>query len=370
MATPTSSSHGRIHNFSAGPAVLPVPVLEQARDEMLNWQGSGMSVMEMSHRGACFESIIQQAEADLRALANIPANYKVLFLQGGAHLQFSMVPMNFLAKDGSADYIITGSWGKTAFKEAGRFGKVRLAHTNEKDNCVCIPTQAELDLDPKAAYVHYTSNETIHGLEWTAVPVPPEGVPLICDTSSDMFSGPFDITKYGMVYAGAQKNLGPAGVLIAIVREDMLARVPAGLPLMMDYKVMADSKSLFNTPPCYSIYVVGLVLKWLINLGGLEAIARHNAAKAGVIYQAIDESGGYYRGHARADSRSKMNITFRLGSEDLEKKFIKEATAAGLDGLKGHRSVGGLRASLYNAQTQEAAAALVEFMKNFQAKNA
>jgi phosphoserine aminotransferase len=365
----STATQGRIHNFAAGPAVLPVSVLEQARDEMLNWHGCGMSVMEMSHRGAAFESIIQQAEADLRALVNIPANYKVLFLQGGAHLQFSMIPMNFLPAGSSADYLLTGSWGKTAFKEAGKFGKVRAAYTGEKDNFNAIPDKAQYELDPQAAYVHYTSNETIHGVEWTTVPVPPAGVPLICDTSSDMLSGPMDITPYSLVYSGAQKNLGPAGVLIAIVREDLLARVPANLPLMLDYKLMAENKSLFNTPPCYSIYMVGLVLKWLISLGGLDAVAKHNAAKAALIYQVIDASGGYYRGHARADSRSKMNITFRLGSEDLEKKFAKEATAAGLDGLKGHRSVGGLRASVYNAQTQEAAATLAAFMKDFQAKN-
>ena len=369
MATQTSSPYGRIHNFAAGPAVMPVPVLEQARDELLNWHGSGMSVMEMSHRGKHFESIIQQAETDLRTLLQIPANYKVLFLQGGAHLQFSMVPMNFLPKDGSADYVLTGSWGKTAFKEGGKFGKVRAAYTGEKDNFNAIPAQAQLDLDPKAAYIHFTSNETIHGVEWVAEPTPPEGVPLVCDASSDILSRPLDVTKYGLIYAGAQKNLGPAGVLVAILRDDLLARVPAPLPLMLDYKVMAENKSLYNTPPCYAVYMVGLVLKWLIGLGGLEAIAKHNEAKAAVIYKAIDESGGYYRGHARPESRSKMNITFRLGSEELENKFIKEATAAGLDGLKGHRSVGGLRASIYNAQTQEAAESLVRFMKDFQAKN-
>ena len=369
MATSTSSPYGRIHNFAAGPAVLPVPVLEQARDELLNWHGSGMSVMEMSHRGAHFESIIQQAEADLRVLLNIPANYKVLFLQGGAHMQFSMVPMNLLPAGASADYLVTGSWGKAAFKEAGKFGRVRAAFNGEKDNCTSIPDPAQYQLDPQAAYVHFTSNETIHGVEWPTEPTPPEGVPLVCDSSSDILSRPLEVAKYGLIYAGAQKNLGPAGILIAILREDLLARVPANLPLMLDYKLMAESKSLYNTPPCYSIYVVGLVLKWLIGLGGLEAIAKHNEAKAAVIYKAIDESGGYYRGHARPNSRSKMNITFRLGSEDLEKKFVKEATAAGFDGLKGHRSVGGLRASLYNAQTQEAAAALAQFMKDFQAKN-
>jgi phosphoserine aminotransferase len=280
-----------------------------------------------------------------------------------------MVPMNFLPAGGSADYLLTGSWGKTAFKEASKFGKIRAAYTGEKDNFNAIPDKGQYELDPKAAYVHYTSNETIHGVEWTTVPVPPEGVPLICDTSSDMLSGPMDITKYSLVYAGAQKNLGPAGVLLAIIRDDLLARVPANLPLMLDYKLMAENKSLFNTPPCYAIYVVGLVLKWLASLGVLEAMAKHNAAKAAAIYKAIDESGGYYRGHAHPDSRSKMNITFRLATEDLEKKFVKEATAAGLDGLKGHRSVGGLRASLYNAQTKEAAEALVQFMHDFKAKN-
>jgi len=368
MATPTSS-YGRIHNFAAGPAVLPVPVLEQARDEMLNWHGSGMSVMEMSHRGKHFEGIIAEAEADLRTLLKIPNNYKVLFMQGGAHQQFSMLPMNFLPKDASADYILTGSWGRTAFKEAGKFGKVRAAFTGEKDNFKALPTAAQLDLDPKAAYLHFTSNETIHGIEWTGEPTPPAGVPLICDTSSDMCSRPFDVSKYALIYAGAQKNLGPAGVVLVIVRDDMLAKVPANLPIMLDYKLMADNKSLFNTPPCYGIYIVGLVVKWLLGQGGLEAIDKHNNAKAAVIYEAIDASGGYYRGHAQANSRSRMNITFRLATEDLENKFAKESTAAGLDGLKGHRSVGGLRASLYNAQSLEAAQALAKFMKDFQAKN-
>jgi phosphoserine aminotransferase len=368
MATPTSP-YGRIHNFAAGPAVLPVPVLEQARDEMLNWHGSGMSVMEMSHRGKHFESIIAQAETDLRTLMKIPDAYKVLFLQGGAHQQFSMLPMNFLPKDASADYILTGSWGKTAFKEAGKFGKVRAAFTGEKDNFNALPSAAQLDLDPKAAYLHFTSNETIHGIEWTGQPTPPAGVPLICDTSSDMCSRPLDVSKYALVYAGAQKNLGPAGVVVVIVRDDMLPRVPANLPLMLDYKLMADNKSLFNTPPCYGIYVVSLVLKWLLGQGGLEAIDKHNAAKAAIIYQAIDASGGFYRGHARPDSRSRMNITFRLTSEELEAKFAKESAAAGLDGLKGHRSVCGLRASVYNAQTLAAAEALAGFMHEFQTKN-
>ena len=361
----------RVHNFSAGPAVLPEPVLRQAQAELLDYAGTGMSVMEMSHRSAPFEAIIQGAEADLRALLNIPANYKILFLQGGATLQFAMVPMNLRPAGASADYTKTGAWGSGAIKEAEKSGRVRMAASTEAGHFTYMPSQAELDLDPQAAYLHFTSNETIHGVEWpaNAEPVPPPGVPLVCDMSSDFLSRPVDVRKYGLIYGGAQKNLGPAGVTLVILHEDLLERVPPKLPIMLDYKLLAENKSLYNTPPCFTIYVVGLVLRWLRDLGGLEAMARLNETKASLLYQAIDSSGGFYRGHARPDSRSRMNVTFRLPTEELDKQFAKEATAAGLDGLKGHRSVGGLRASLYNALPDKSVEALTQFMREFQRTN-
>ncbi len=359
----------RVHNFNAGPAVLPLSVLELARDELLNYRGSGMSVMEMSHRSAYFESIIQQAEADLRSVLGLPDHYSVLFLQGGASLQFAMVARNFIPPDGSADYVLTGAWAKAALKEADRQGRARVAGSAEKDNFDHVPAPAELDLDPKAGYLHFTSNETIHGVEWAVEPEPPAGVPLICDASSNIASRPINVSKYALIYAGAQKNLGPAGVTLVIIRNDLLERVPSRLPVMLDYKAMAENRSLYNTPPCFSIYLVGLMLKWLKDLGGLEAIARGNAAKAAKAYQAIDDSGGFYRGHARPGSRSRMNVTFRLPSEELEKRFARESEAQGLVGLKGHRSVGGLRASLYNALPIESVEALTQFMGEFQRKN-
>jgi len=367
-ASPTNTPAGRIHNFSAGPATLPLPVLEQVRDEMLNWRGSGMSVMEMSHRSAHFEDIIGRAEADLRALFGIPGDYQILFLQGGATLQFAMLPMNLLPSDTSADYILTGAWAKAAIKEAEKVGRVRVAGSSETSSFSYIPSPADLQLDPQAAYLHFTSNETIHGVEWAAgaEPEPPSGVPLVCDASSDIASRPLDVKKYGLIYAGAQKNLGPSGVTLVIVRQDLLERVPPKLPLMLDYKVLAENKSLYNTPPTFAVYILGLVLRWLHDLGGLPEIARRNAAKANLIYRTIDNSGGFYRGHARADSRSRMNVTFRLPDAELEEKFAKRATAAGLDGLKGHRSIGGLRASLYNALPLDSAAALAQFMAEFQ----
>jgi len=362
----------RSHNFNAGPAVLPLAVLEQARDEMVDYRGSGMSVMELSHRSTHFEGIINEAEADLRSLLGIPSGYAVLFLQGGATLQFAMIPRNLLPLNGSADYALNGAWGKAAIKEAEKFssvGKVRVVGSTEKSNFNSMPSQAELDLDPNAAYFHFTSNETIHGVEFQAEPAPPSGVPLVCDMSSNIASRPLDVKKYGMIYAGAQKNLGPSGVTVVIIRNDLLERTPPNLPIMLDYKKMAENKSLYNTPPCYSIYILGLVLKWLKNNGGMEGIAKHNAAKASSVYDTLDQSGGFYKGHARADSRSRMNVTFRLPSEDLEKKFAKESEAQGMVGLKGHRSVGGLRASMYNALPLASAEALAQFMKEFQRKN-
>jgi phosphoserine aminotransferase len=370
MSTAQSAQpYGRVFNFSAGPATLPVSVLEQAQAELLNWNGTGMSVLEMSHRSAGFESILNQAEADLRELYGIPDDYVVLFLQGGATLQFAMAPANLRGAGKSADYIVTGAWSKGAVKEAEKSGAVKVAFSGEKSNFNYMPSQSELRLDPDAAYLHFCSNETIHGVEFPTEPLPPAGVPLVCDASSDFVSRPLDIKKYGLIFAGAQKNAGPAGVTLVILRKDLLERTPPKLPLMLDYNVMAENKSLYNTPPCYSIYIVGLVFKWLKSLGGLEAVAQRNADKAGLVYDAIDQSGGFYKGHARADSRSKMNVTFRLPEEDLEKKFVKAATAEGLDGLKGHRSIGGIRASLYNALPHEAADALIQFMREFQRKN-
>src|SRR5689334_23551543 len=356
----------RVYNFNAGPGVLPLEVLKQAQSELLDFKGTGMSVMEISHRSKEFESVIQTAEADLRDLLAIPANYKVMFLQGGASLQFAMLPMNLRAS-GSADYIITGSWSKTAFKEAQKLGPARAAANTESTGFNSLPDK--LDLDPKAAYLHFTANETIHGVEYFSEPTPPAGVALVCDTSSDFISHPIDVSKYALIYAGAQKNAGPSGVTIVIAREDMLERTPANLPVMLDYKTLAASGSLHNTPPAFAIYIVGLVFQWAKKLGGRAEIQKINRRKADAIYTAIDESGGFYRGHAAPEARSVMNIPFRLPSEELEDTFAKEAKKNDLIGLKGHRSVGGMRASIYNAMTIEGAEALVHFMKEFQKKN-
>lgn len=359
----------RIFNFSAGPAVLPETVLAEAQRNLMSLPGVGISILEVSHRSPAFETVIKEAEADLRALLNIPDNYKVLFLQGGASMQFTMIPMNLLPKDASADYILTGSWGQGALKEAKKIGTVREAGSTAEGNFSHVTTQSELNLDPNAAYVHFTSNETIFGVEFQSEPEVGDTT-LVCDMSSDFLSRPIDVSKYGLIYAGAQKNAGPAGATIVIVRDDVLERVPKGLPGMLDYRNLAEKESMYNTPPCFAIYICGLVFKWLRNeVGGLEKIHAMNQAKAKILYDAIDASDGYYRGHSEKDCRSLMNVTFRLPSEELEKKFAKEATAVGLDGLKGHRSVGGLRASIYNAFPQAGVSALVEFMKDFAEKN-
>ena len=358
----------RIYNFGAGPAVLPEPVLEEAQRDLMALPGVGMSILEISHRSKAFDAIIQGCESDIRRLANIGPEYQVLFLQGGASLQFSMVPMNLMPAGGTADYIVTGSWSKKAVKEAKKAGTVHVACTTEADNFNRIPAQSELTLDPAAAYLHFTSNETIHGVEWKREPEA-GAVPLVCDASSDIFSHPIDVSRYALIYAGAQKNLGPSGVTLVIVRNDMLERVPANLPTMLDYKVQAENKSLYNTPPVFGVYIMRLVMKWLLDQGGLDAIGRANAEKARVLYEALDSSGGFYRPHARPDSRSNMNVTFRLPSEDLEKQFVAEAKAARLDGLKGHRSIGGIRASLYNAFPKKGVDALVSFLKEFARKN-
>jgi phosphoserine aminotransferase len=330
--------------------------------------GVGMSILEISHRSKAFDAIIQGCEADIRRLANIPPEYQVLFLQGGASMQFSMVPMNLMPPGGKADYVVTGSWSKKAVKEAQKVGTVQIASTTEADNFNRVPAQAELKLDPAAAYLHITSNETIHGVEWKREPEAGP-VPLVCDASSDIFSRPIDVSRYALIYAGAQKNLGPSGVTLVILRNDLLERVPKNLPTMLDYKVQAENKSLYNTPPVFGVYIMRLVMKWLLDQGGLEAIGQANAEKAKTLYDALDSSCGFYRPHARPDSRSSMNVTFRLPSEDLEKQFVSEATRAGLDGLKGHRSVGGIRASLYNAFPKKGVEALVSFMKEFARKN-
>ena len=357
----------RIYNFSAGPATLPLPVLEEAQRDLVALPGVGMSVMEISHRSKTFEDILARAVADMRELAGIPDNYKVLFLQGGASMQFSMVPMNLLKPGATADYIVTGDWGKKAVKEAKKVGTVKIAATTETGNFARVPNQSELQLTPGAAYVHMTSNETIHGNEWFYLPE--VGVtPLVCDMSSDVFSRPIDIQKYGLIYAGAQKNLGPSGVTVVIVREDLLARSADALPSMMNYRTQAENGSMYNTPPAFGIYILGLVLKWLKGIGGLTAIDAINERKAQMLYAELDRSG-FWKPHAEKDCRSRMNVTFRLATEDLEKKFAKDATAAGLDGLKGHRSVGGIRASIYNAFPEDGVTALVQFMKEFEKKN-
>ena len=361
MATMT-----RVYNFSAGPAVLPLPVLEEAQRDLVALPGVGMSVMEISHRSQTFEDLLSGAIENIRALASIPANYRILMLQGGASLQFSMVPMNLLGAGTVADYIDTGSWAVKAIEEAGKIGKVNIAATTKGDKYTRIPAQNELTLTPDAAYVHMTTNNTIEGTEWKA---PPDvgAAPLVADSSSDMFHGPMDVGRYGLIYAGAQKNLGPSGVTLVIIREDLLARSTAALPTMLNYKVMAENNSLYNTPNTFGIYILGLTMKWLKSQGGLAGIGKTNDRKASKLYAEIDRTG-FYRGTAQKDSRSVMNVTFRLATEDLEKMFVKESTAAGLDGLKGHRAVGGMRASLYNAFPEDGVDALVDFMKEFERK--
>ena len=357
----------RIFNFAAGPAVLPLPVLEQIQRDLIALPGVGMSILEISHRSTTFESILAQAEADIRLLASIPSNYRVLFLQGGASLQFSMVPMNLLGANATADYIDTGSWAEKAIQEAVKVGSVHIAASTKAEGYTRVPTQSELRLVPGSAYVHITTNNTIEGTQFHGVPdVGP--VPLVADTSSEMFSRPIDVARYGLIYSGAQKNMGPAGLTVVLVRDDLLGRSKAKtsvLPIMMNYAVMAEHGSLYNTPPTFAVYVLGLVMRWLIARGGLVAMDVANKRKAAKLYAEIDRTG-FYRGTAQKDSRSLMNVTFRLSSPELEKKFIKEATAAGLDGLTGHRSVRGMRASIYNAFPEEGVDALVAFMRDFE----
>lgn len=357
----------QIYNFSAGPAVLPKEVLVQARDEMLDWHGSGMSVMEMSHRGKEFMQIAAEAEADLRELLAVPVNYRILFLQGGAHSQFSMVPMNILRGKKSADYLESGIWSQKAIDEARRYCQVNVVASSADCNFTYVPVQDGWRLDENAAYVHITSNETIGGVEmfWT----PETGdVPLIADMSSHILSRPVDVGKYGIIYAGAQKNIGPAGLTIVIVREDLIGQTIAGTPTMFDYQIHADHDSMYNTPPTYAIYIAGLVFKWLKARGGLSEMEKTNIAKAELLYDYLDASGFYHSPIAR-ENRSRMNVPFTLEDNSLDHSFLKEAQQRGLFQLKGHKLVGGMRASIYNAMPIEGVKALISFMQDFEHSN-
>jgi phosphoserine aminotransferase len=357
----------RIYNFNAGPAALPQSVLEEIQSEFLDFKGSGMSITEVSHRSKWFEDVINDAVARTKRLLNLDERYKVLFLQGGASLQFAMIPMNFLADGRSADYVNTGTWSTKAIKEAKIVGKtVKVVASSEDRNFAYIPKN--IQFTPDATYVHITSNNTIKGTQWAEFPQT-GGIPLVSDMSSDIFSRPFDASRFGLIYAGAQKNMGPAGVCLVIIRDDLLKLVPDNLPTMLRYNIHADNNSMYNTPPCFSVYTAQLVMKWLEEtIGGLENMERINRQKGDLIYNLIDNSP-FYKGTADTDSRSLMNVTFRLPNEDLEKKFIAEAQANEMGGLKGHRSVGGCRASIYNPTPLKAVEALVDFMKTFERKN-
>jgi phosphoserine aminotransferase len=356
----------RVFNFSPGPATLPYEVLQKAGQDVVNFQKTGIGLVEISHRSKEFMAVTDAAEANLRELMHIPDNYKVLFLQGGASSQFFMIPMNLLGKGKKATYLNTGTWAKKAIKEAQLFGEIEVPFSSEGDNFNRVPRRDEYTVAADSEYLYYVSNNTIYGTEFAELPTTEKM--LISDMSSDILSRPVDVSKFGLIFAGAQKNLGPAGVTIVIIREDLLARTPTNTPTMLAYKTHADKGSMFNTPPCFAIYVVGEVLKWLKKLGGVVAIEKINREKADLLYGAID-SGDYYRGHAEKDSRSLMNIAFNLPAPQLEAKFIAEAAAIGLNGLKGHRSIGGCRASIYNAFPVEGVVKLVEFMKDFAAKN-
>ena len=358
----------RIYNFSAGPAMLPVHVLEKAQSEMLSLDGIGMSVMEISHRSNHFDAILESAKANLRKLLQIPDNYKILFLQGGASLQFSMIPLNFLGENQTADYIITGTWGKKAIKEAKKCGNAATIFSTADEGFKSVPAQEELNFSETAEYVHYTSNETIEGVEFK-YEIDGGGIPIVCDMSSNILSKPIDIEKYALIYCGAQKNIGPSGVTLVIIRDDLLEKVPENQHSMLDYRLLAEQDSMLNTPNTWGIYLINLVGEWLKENGGLQEMEKHNEAKAKILYDAIDSSDGFYVGHAAKNARSLMNVTFRLPSEELEKQFAAEATAAKFDGLKGHRSVGGLRASIYNAFPKDGVTALVGFMDEFMRKN-
>jgi phosphoserine aminotransferase len=363
---------GRTWNFSAGPAALPEEVLRQVQEELLDWRGAGCSVMEMSHRGKEFTSIIERAEADLRELMDIPPQYKVLFLQGGATQQFAQIPVNLLAGR-SADYIVTGSWSRKAFKEAQRVaangGSVRCAASTEATRFTGLPAAADIKLDPFAAYLHVCTNETIHGVEIPAERIADTGVPLVADMSSHILSRPVPVEKFGLIYAGAQKNIGPSGLTLVVVHRDLLGMAPLSTPTVMDYAVMAENGSMLNTPPTFGIYVAGLVFDWLKRQGGLAGIAAVNAEKARILYEAIDNSGGFYSNPVDPDCRSRMNVPFVLADGELDNAFLAESRAAGLMSLKGHKSVGGMRASIYNAVPLAGVQVLVDFMNDFARRN-
>ena len=357
----------RVYNFSAGPAVLPEEVLKEAQEEMLDYRGCGMSVMEMSHRSQMFQNIIDEAEADLRELMNIPDNYKVLFVQGGGALQFSAVPMN-LMKNGVADYIVTGQWAKKAYVEAQKYGKAVKIATSEDKTFSYIPDCSDLPIDEDADYVYICMNNTIYGTVFHELPNT-KGKTLVADISSCFLSEPIDVSKFGLLFGGAQKNIGPAGVQIVIIREDLLRDdLPEWVPTMLQYKVQADNGSMYNTPPCYGIYICGKVFKWINGLGGLEAMKKRNEEKAAILYDFLDSSK-LFKGTVRKEDRSLMNVPFVTGDKDLDAKFVKEAKEAGLENLKGHRTVGGMRASIYNAMPKDGVIKLVEFMKKFEAEN-
>lgn len=355
----------RVFNFSAGPATLPVEVLKQVQEELLDWSGTGASVMEISHRGKPFLELAQQAEADLRDLLSIPRTYSVLFLQGGAQLQFAMVPLNLLGEKGSADYLDTGLWSKKAIQEGRRFADINVAASSEETGYAAIPPVQDWRLNPEAAYLHYTPNETIGGVEFHWIP-DSGGVPLVADMSSTILSRPLEVAKFGLIYAGAQKNIGPAGLTVVIVREDLLGRTATAAPGLFDYQRQAEAGSMLNTVPTFVWYVAALVFKWLKAQGGLAAMAEHNQRKAQKLYACIDGSGGFYRNPVETESRSWMNVPFTLADTNLEGRFLEESEQAGLTALKGHRSVGGMRASIYNAMPEEGVDALVTFMREFQ----
>lgn len=357
----------RIFNFSAGPAVLPPEVLEEARENLLSLGNTGIGILEHSHRGKAYMAVHEEAEALCRELAGIPANYHVLFIQGGASTQFSMVPMNLLKAGGTADYLVTGAWSQKAVIEAKRVANVHVAATSEDRNFCYIPKEAKYSSSP--AYVHFTSNNTIFGTQFAAEPMPPSGCPLVCDASSDIFSRPLDIGNYGLIYAGAQKNLGPSGVTLVIIREDLVEQAPRDLPTMLQYRTHAEEHSLYNTPPTFGIYIIGLVFKWIKKQGGLSAVEKANHAKADPLYDYLDSSR-LFRATAEKGSRSLMNVTFVTGNPALDEKFLAAAKKAELDGLKGHRSVGGMRASLYNAFPKAGVEALIGLMREFEAGHA
>ncbi|KAI4327828.1 hypothetical protein L6164_020245 [Bauhinia variegata] len=377
-ATPTQDlpsapapSQDRVFNFAAGPATLPECVLRKAQAELYTWGGSGMSVMEMSHRGKDFLSIIQKAEADLRTLMDIPEEYAVLFLQGGATTQFAALPLNLVKPDDTVDYLVTGSWGDKAFKEAQKYSKAKVIWSGKSEKYTKIPSFDALEQSPDAKYLHICSNETIHGVEFKDYPTPknPNGI-LIADMSSNFCSKPVDVSKFGVIYAGAQKNVGPAGVTIVIIRKDLIGNAQEVTPVMLDYKIQSENNSLYNTPPCYTIYMCGLVFEDLLQQGGLKEIEKKNEKKAGILYAAIDESNGFYRCPVEKSVRSLMNVPFTLEKSELEAEFIKEAAKEKMVQLKGHRSVGGMRASIYNAMPLAGVEKLVAFMKDFQARHA